>query len=151
MANFSLTLTPIYGSYPAVVTFTLSGLPSGASATFSPSTVSVAAGPQTVALAIQTSTVASNGSVPSRREATPLTLALLLLPIAGARRWRRSERKMARYVTLALLLGVTVAGSAGLSGCVGNGSGSTQQNYTVTVTASAGTVQHVTTVTLTVQ
>ncbi len=146
-ANFSLALAPTYGAYPGVITFTASGLPPGATATFSPSSIAVAAGPQTLTLTIQTSAVSAKTSVPLHRGTIPLTLALFLLPIAGARSWRT------RHITLVLLLGLSVVGSAGLSGCSSGGSSQpASQNYTIAVTAnSGGTSQHVANLTLTVQ
>jgi hypothetical protein len=88
----------------------------------------------------------------SRDGHTPWSLALLLLPLAGARRLRRSSQRLRR---LLLAVGFLFAGAAlaGLSGCGSSASSVQQQpqNYTITVTAASGAVQHMSTVTLNVQ
>jgi formate hydrogenlyase subunit 3/multisubunit Na+/H+ antiporter MnhD subunit len=82
----------------------------------------------------------------------PFSLAtLLLLPFAG--RLRRRARKLSGICAMLLLLIGTAAGMTMLSGC-GSANGflsQPQQSYTVTVTATSGTLTHSTTVTLTVE
>ncbi len=72
-----------------------------------------------------------------------------LLPLAGMRRGRR---KLQRYGFLLLFAVLSFGVVTGLSGC-GSGGFFNQvaQTYNVTVTGSSGTVQHSTTVALTVQ
>ena len=96
-------------------------------------------------LTIQTANVASLHGAPSiGGKLAPLSLALLLLPLAGRRR-----RRFARLLALLFLLGGVVA-TATLTGCGGR-SLPPPQSYDVTITASAGNLLHSTTVTVEVQ
>ena len=142
-ATYSFQVAPASGVYPANVTFTATGLPTGATATFSPATILASGGPQTVIVNIQTAsaTAAIRRPSESNRLGT-IALGLLLLPFAGARRLRRSARRLARIGCLLLLLAAGAAVTAGLTGCgSGNGffSGEAQRAYTVTLTATSGT------------
>ena len=82
-----------------------------------------------------------------------ITLSLLLLPLAGARRLRRSGRRIRRVLCIVLLLSAGAAVAIGITGCgSGNGFfGEAQKNYTVMLTATSGTVQHAAVVTLNLQ
>jgi hypothetical protein len=86
------------------------------------------------------------------RRLVPFALALLLLPFAG--RMRRTRNRLGRMIIVLLLMGAGIAATMSLSGCAATGNsyfGQPQQNYTVTVTGTAGTLSHSTTVTLTVE
>jgi hypothetical protein len=80
----------------------------------------------------------------------PLSLALLLLPFAGL--LRKSGKRLSRLFTVLLLLGAGAA-LAGLNGCGTDAGffGHAQKTYTVTVTATMGTVSHTSNVTITVE
>ncbi len=146
--SFLFTISPIYGSYPTAVTFTVTGLPPGATYTTSPATLAANAGPQAFTVSIQTASMAaaSDRSLVNGSRKT-LVLALLLLPFAGVRRLRRSGR-----LTVLLLAIAGFAGTAGLMGCgASNGFSGQTKSYTVTVTATAGTVQHTSIITLNLQ
>ncbi len=86
-ANFNLILTPVGGStFPAAITFTATGLPSGATATFSPSTVNAGSGLTNVTFAVQTQSESPAAAMlhkparkPDRRPALPA------LPASGSR------------------------------------------------------------------
>jgi hypothetical protein len=76
---------------------------------------------------------------------------LLLLPLAGARRLRRSSQRLQKLLLAAVFLFAGVA-LAGLTGCGAGPSAAPQsQNYSITVTAASGAVQHTSIVTLNVQ
>ncbi|MGA8938618.1 MAG: Ig-like domain repeat protein [Acidobacteriaceae bacterium] len=132
---YNLQVSPVYTIYPAVVTFSAAGLPQGATASFSPSTVAADGGTQNVTMTVQTAspTTAENLLIPG----TSLTLAFLLLPLLGVRKVRR--RWMPLLIAVIALTGITA-----LSGCgTANGfNGQEVENYTVAVTATSGTVQH---------
>jgi hypothetical protein len=143
--KFTYALTPTSGAYPGPVTFTVRGLPSGATYTLSPNTVAANAGPQQVTLTIQTP--ATTAGISMRNQGW--SLALMLLPFAGARRLRSTSKRLAR--TLYIMLAVCIC--IGITGC-GSGNGFLAQgarDYAVTITASSGTISHSSTVNLNVQ
>jgi N-acetylneuraminic acid mutarotase len=159
VANFSLVATPIGSStFPAAISLTASGLPAGATATFTPNGIAAGLGTTNISLSIQTSS-ASAAIVPGKSN-WPVVLCLLFLPLAGIRRWRScgDQLQMSRrfLAGICLIAGITIAIS-GCSGSVaqnnsGSGSGTSKPTpYNITVTAASGSVHQTTTVTVTVQ
>ncbi|WP_420236363.1 beta strand repeat-containing protein [Telmatobacter bradus] len=144
--SYSFSISPNSGSYAGTVTFTASGLPTGATVAFSPATISATAGAQTVTMTIQTA-AATAQLTESGRKLAPLVLALLLFPLLGAKKMRRQGRYWLCFV---ILLG-GIAASAALTGCGGSYFAHSAKDYTVTVTATGGGLQHSFTVTLNVQ
>jgi uncharacterized repeat protein (TIGR03803 family) len=140
-ATYALTLAPSgVPTIPVGVTFSASGLPSGASATFSPNLVTSGAGSTSVTMNIDTG--GSSAQIRSGKMTWVLAFCVLLVPLAGT---RRSRKQLARRVNgttylLAVLLLCTLFGT--LVGCgklgalVGNAPSS--QTYTVTITATGG-------------
>jgi hypothetical protein len=152
-AKYTFQVSPTEGSYPSAISFSATGLPAGATASFSPSTIAANGGAQTVTMTIQTpppSTTAKNSN-PLGGGETTLALAFLLCPLLGVRRVRKNL--LARGMVMVLLLAVGFAGMASLTGCgTGTGfNGQTAANYTITVTATSGGVQHSFDVNLNVQ
>jgi len=142
VATFTFQIAPLYGTYPDNVSFTLSGLPAGATAAFSPSTLNANSGSTTVTLTLQTSTQVATGRLsPSL---APFAFAFLLLPLAGTRRIRNLG---SRIGTLTVILVGALALTA-LSGC--GSSQPTSHDYPLTITATSGATQHTSSVTLTV-
>jgi hypothetical protein len=150
-ATIAVQVAPTSGSYPGVVTLTATGLPAGATATFTPATIAANGGPTPVNLSVQTQSLVNMGRTGS--EVSSIAMGLLLLPLAGARRLRRSGRAAGRYLFLAVVLLAGVAATAGLTGCgSGNGFfGHAPATYNVTITATSGTIQHSVNATLNVQ
>jgi hypothetical protein len=152
VADYSFALAPTQGAYPGAVTFTVAGLPAGASATFSPASLTASSGPQTVVLNVQSTVLtARQDALPLRLPA--LALGMLLLPLAGARRLRRSATRMKGY-GLALLLALAgFALAASLTGCGATTGffGQSPKSYPLVVTATSGNMQHNATVTLTIE
>jgi CSLREA domain-containing protein len=145
-ATYNFALAPLYGSYLGPVSFRVTGLPAGATASFTPSTVAVGGGATPVVMMVQTaSAIAQNHNIPFDRG---IVLALLFLPFAAKRSVR--EKLKGRMLLLVLLMtGLT----ATLTGC-GSQNGfllQSPQTETLTVTATSGTLQHSQTVTLIVQ
>jgi hypothetical protein len=171
---YTFTVTPPTGStFPANIVLTASGLPAGATYSFSPASITAGEGSTTVTLTIvlpQTNAgtrqvavrpsiqLATNSGGKSGgkggsvvRRLAPFTLALILLPFAG--RLRRAGSRLRRTVSLLLFMLAGMGAITGLSGC-GSGTGFFAQPpeaYTVTVTATSGALSHSFTFTLTVE
>ena len=148
--TYQLTVDPMYGAYAGAVNFAASGLPAGATATFSPSTLAANAGKETVTMTIHTSVTSAALQEPAfgRRLGT-MALAFLLLPLFGARSLRRQGRRLSGFICLLLLALAGTAATATLTGCGAQYHDvNPQQSYTLTVTATSGSVQHASTVTL---
>ena len=154
-ATYPLMVAPSSGisTIPLAVSFTASGLPGGATATFSPNPVPAGAASATVTLTIQTSS--SSARIDSARTVWSLAWCVLIVPLAGmprsrSRIWRRVNG--ARYLFGLLLLCVL---SGALAGCgqLGTlvGGEPSSHTYTVTITAAGGGTTATTTVLLKVR
>ncbi|HEX4156375.1 MAG TPA: Ig-like domain repeat protein [Acidobacteriaceae bacterium] len=155
-ATFNLLVEPIGGQTLAGdVTLSLSGLPSGASAVFAPTTVAAGSGSTPVTLTVTAPSQyippsqlpTHSGSAPRSRDALAL-FALLLLP-AGALARRRKH--LARLLILLIGLG---AAATSLTGCLSDTTGyygQPPETYTLTVSGTSGTLVHSVQVTLTVE
>jgi hypothetical protein len=150
-APYTVQVAPTNSVYPGVVTFTATGLPPGTTVTFTPTTVAANAGPAPVNLSVQTASIAAMNKL--ERNATSIALGLLLLPLAGARRMRRSGRAAGRYIFMMLVLFAGIAATAGLTGCGSHNGffGHAPQTYNITITATSGNIQHSVNATLNVQ
>jgi hypothetical protein len=140
----SVMVTP-QNSFASPVTFSCTGLPSGATCSFSPATVTPVGGTAMTTLTVTTTTTTAN----LRRNSSPLfpgsTLAVALCLLG----WKKR-----RVLPLMLLALVTL----GLSICTGCGVGLTPTSQaakatvsTVTVIATSGSIQPTASFTLTVQ
>jgi len=147
-APYTVQVAPTNVNYPGTVTFSATGLPAGATISFSPATVAANGGITPSNVTVQTApqkTALNTGSVGS------FALALLMLPFATSRRIRKSSR---RYFYLLIVLLGGVAATTGLTGCGYNGNGffgEAPQTYNITITATSGTIQHSVHVKLNVQ
>jgi hypothetical protein len=158
-ATYAFNLSPASGPFPYPITLSATGLPPGATVTFTPPVITLGASPTSFTMTIQTA--ATSAVLPRSRyfgfgySDGTIALGLLLLPFS--RRFRRKAHGM-RPLTLSVALILSFAAVSGLAGC-GSGSGffgQVQQSYTISVTGTAtgaagATLQHSTTVTLTVQ
>jgi hypothetical protein len=149
VATYQVTINPLYGNYPGPVNFTASGLPSGASITFSPSTIALDSGKQLVTVTVHTPALAMQVTPSIGRKLAPLTFALFLIPLLGVRRMRRQGRRLSRLAMLILLLGCTFAGAMVTTGC-GGFIKSVEHDYSISITATSGNMQHNAPVTLVV-
>jgi hypothetical protein len=163
-ATYPLTVVPTAGiSFPAPILLTIAGLPPGATALITPTpwtqltSTSWSFPAQTplgpLSLAIQLPSAVARLDPWSRfgRELPAMAFALMLLPFAG--RLRALRRRLAGTISLLLLAVAGLGAMAALSGC-GATSGlfaDQAKTYTVTVTATSGTLSHATSLTLTVK
>jgi hypothetical protein len=134
---------------PGSVSLSVTGLPTGATAAFSPSTISAGAATTNVILVVTVPVQSTAQSLPSplRGGALPVAFALILLPFAG--KWRKAARRMNSMTWIAILGLCSIGMVAGLTGCGGSGSSkSSAQTYSLTVTATSGSLSHTTTATL---
>jgi hypothetical protein len=168
-AVFNFTVTPTGATtFPANIVLSVSGLPQGATYTFSPATLTAGESATPVTLTINLPTTESaaaalhpdirltpnhqstaSGNFASRM--APFALALILLPFAG--RLRKAGKRMGRMLSVILLMVAGLAAVAGISGCGGSSGFFAQQqkSYTVTVTGTAGALSHSATVNLIVE
>jgi hypothetical protein len=152
-ASYSLTVAPVgVSTVPAAISLSATGLPSGATATFSPTTVASGSGSTTVSMTVQTSASARmEGIRLFGKGALPLMLSLLVLPFA--RRTRLLSHRLRKLLSLAVLFIAGVLIATGITSC--GGSSNTQQSqpqtYTVTVAGASGSLSHSATVTLVVE
>jgi hypothetical protein len=102
-------------------------------------------------MTVKTSTTASNEQPSSPFERVPLALGLLL-PLLGTKAVRRRLRQIPPSLGVALFAVLTLAAMAGLSGCSGAGLFAARKvPYSITVTATEGTVQRTVEVPLEIQ
>jgi Bacterial Ig-like domain (group 3)/FG-GAP-like repeat len=126
-----------------------SGLPAGATATFSPATLPAGGSMTNIAMMVVTAGTASSVPPPSPFGRLPLALGLLL-PLFAARRVRRRLRPP--LLAVVLFAALSLAAVAGLSGCSGAGLFAARKvPYSITVTATEGTVQRTVEVPLAIQ
>jgi hypothetical protein len=159
-ANFTIATATVGGAFPGAVTFTASGLPIGASATFNPASVS--AGTSTSMTVTTTARTLSQIKTPPYKPTTPLrplwlisfVMLLALTTISLAKFGKQATRRLIPIAAFAVLL-ISVGYISGCSGGgfprVGSNTSTPAGTYTVTVTGTSGTDVHTTTVTLVVQ
>jgi hypothetical protein len=150
-AVYTLAIAPAGGStFGEAITFAVTGLPPGATAVFSPTTIAAGAGATDVTLTVS---LPSQSALQPERSPfgggrLPIALGLILLPFAG--RIKRASRRLNRVTRLCVLGLASLALVAGLTACGGKPAQS-PESYTLTITATSGSLSHSTTVGLTVQ
>jgi hypothetical protein len=155
-ATFAFLLTPgSSATFGANVSFAVAGGPAGATSTFNPASIAAGSGPTTVTLTMtMPATAAVERHAEAARRLGPMALGILLLPFFLGR-LRRCGTRMATPVCL-LLITAGVGAVSGFIGCGGSNSPVTPpaapsaQSYTVTVTATSGSVSKSTTLQVTV-
>jgi hypothetical protein len=146
-ASYNFQVSPTSGTYAGTVSFTVTGLPAGATAVFSPSTIAVDGGAQPMTMTVQTAAAtASNNTL---FKSTAVALSFLLVPLFGLSR----RKRLARLLCISLLVLSGGAAASLLSGCgATNGFFSQgQQSYLITVTATSGSATQISVVTLIVE
>ena len=138
-------------NFPSGVAFSTTGLPAGATATFTPSTVAAGSPSTNVNLAIKLGQqiVRNHSANPlGRGVALAMVGGMFLLPFGG--KMRRSRGRAGRFICLLILALTAICATVGLTGCGGTRTGYFGQqptNFTVTLTATSGPLSHSTTVT----
>jgi hypothetical protein len=145
-ATYTITVDSVGGAFNNPIDLTVTGLPAGATAVFSPNSITPGNGSTTSTLTVQ---APNTQLAQSRSDIWPLaTPALALLILFPFRRWR----KVWSGRLVLLLAGLASLGAAAaLTGCGGGFTLNVSQNYTLTVTGTSGSETHSTTVQLTVQ
>ncbi len=140
----SFNVAPLYGVYPGPVSFSVSGLPPGATYTITPTSIPANGGAQTVTVTIQTKAATAKNILPAHGAPIAFALFVPLLALGTLRRRRR-------WLGALVLVAGFFAGSA-VVGCganTGNGLfGQAPQTYPVVITVTSGTMQHAINVTL---
>jgi hypothetical protein len=138
--TYTFHVSPIGGMYPGTVQFTVNGLhgPVLATYTFSPNTLAMMGGPSDITLTVSTRKLAEMDR-PDLSKLSPIALGLFLIPLAATRRFRKSGRKLARAVSLSVLLLLTLGGIASLTGC---GSGYAAKDDPIVVIATSNGITH---------
>jgi len=136
----TISIVPV-GGFNSQVSFGCSGLPAGATCAFSPNTVTPSSGPASTTLSISTASLFSEAARP--KKPGPLLPGSVLAAALGLFGWKKRRR-----VLLMLLLVVSAVGVLTLNGCGGGTLISGSSQSTVTVTATSGSLQHTTTISL---
>jgi hypothetical protein len=154
----SIAITPENG-FNSAVTLSCSGLPAGATCSFSPATVTPSGGMMSVTMTLNMPT-AHASSTPAHQSKPLLAFTLPFFGIAfGSLIIGGKTKKTAFWVVLLLVLalGAVSIGCGSGGGKAGTSAAATQTNppagsgssYTITVNAAAGAIQHSTTLTVT--
>lgn len=162
-ATYTLNFNPdpVGSNFANAVTYTCSatGFPNLSNCTFSPTSIAAGAGPTPVTLSIQTTAPIASLNPPAGpwKPSGPLFAFWLSLPAMGIVAMGAGSRTKKRWLAIlgGGLLVLMMLGA--LSACGGGGGGHQSQpgttlgTYTVTVSATSGTLTHTRTVMLTVQ
>jgi hypothetical protein len=119
-ASFSLMASPGAGAtFPDTILFSISGLPPGATATFSPATIAAGSQATAVMLSIQTNSNQArlNQNPFSSKTSAPVSMGFLLLPLLGLKPVRKRFRQISHFSAMAVAVVSLGALLMGLSGC----------------------------------
>jgi hypothetical protein len=151
---YTLHVMPqVANTFLYTVGFAASGLPAGATYTFSPANLAPGGTTANITMTVETATAALNTRSLSPFLRLPIALGLLL-PLFGVNAVRRRTRKIPPLLAVTLLVAVSLAAAASLGGCSGAGAGlfaARKVAYSISVTATEGTVQRSTQVPLGIQ
>ncbi|MFZ1134512.1 MAG: SBBP repeat-containing protein, partial [Candidatus Korobacteraceae bacterium] len=153
-AQYTIIVASMNGAFNNAVTLSASGLPAGATATFSPGSVTPGSGSANSTMTVQTAAAIAGLRSPGERplgrmpwiSLTSIAFVAGGVFVVGCRNPKLDRR---RILMLTAVLGLM---ASGLSACGGGSPGTkTAQTYTITVTGTNGNVQNTSVVTLVVQ
>jgi hypothetical protein len=161
-ANYSLMIVPANATTSSPVTFTASGVPANAMATFAPSgTIPAGSGTTTVMMTV--TTTAHSAAAPVEPPRTPwptwpslawAALAILSMALGLQMGRKRGQRFAHQFLLAALLLIaaglISCGGSSGSTETINPATGTPAGTYPIVVTATSGSGSLSTTVTLVV-
>jgi hypothetical protein len=161
VASYTFPLSPVVTpTFLYDVKLTATGLPPGATYTFSPATIPAGSATLPVTLTVQTAkgTVSLSppphgGSQNSSRGLTALAFCLIL-PLFGLQRVRRRLTAIPKPLAVVLVATASLWATLALSGCGAGGffgKTATSGSYTITVTATSADLVRTSTVQLTIQ
>ncbi len=150
--TYQVSVAALNGGFGSPVNLTVTGLPSGSSASFSPATVTPGTGTATATLTVQTSSTQSASLRSSRQTPTrslwAISLGALLMPLLG---FRKLRKQLSSFSMALLLTTLSAAAMLTISGCSAPtfvNQPINQRTYTLTITGASGSLQHSTNVTL---
>jgi hypothetical protein len=153
--QYTITVTPVNGTFNDPITLSASGMPAGATATFSPVSITPGGNSATSILTVQTALSMSmnrpGGAPQGRIPWGPLSSSAFVAGSVFMTTRKNRARAAKGMLILVALLSLMVSG---MVACGGNAPAShkTQaQNYSIMVTGASGSMQHTTSVSLTVQ
>jgi len=165
-ATFSIVTAPVGGPFPNPVTFQATGLPEGATAIFSPSSVTPGTSTtMTITTTARTVTALTPPFLPKSprtpeapTQFPPWPAAVSLAMLLAAATLTTLKPNLARRLVPVALRVLVIVCAGYLAGCAGSGfprlpviNGTPAGTYTITVTGTSGTDAHSTTVMLVVQ
>ncbi len=151
-ANYAINLASSGSTFTDAVVLSVSGLPAGATATFTPASVTPGTDGVSSAMSVQTAIPSAAqqarqtpGKSPWPTTAAIISTALLILPF----------RKRKRLASLLTCMGLAILALTSLTACGGGFAlpkpPQPPATYTLTVTGTSGSIQHSTTVQITVR
>jgi Abnormal spindle-like microcephaly-assoc'd, ASPM-SPD-2-Hydin/Beta-propeller repeat len=158
-ANYTLTVSPLGGSFSSAVKLTCSGLPAQTSCSLSPTTVTPGASTASTTLSIAT-TASTAQAPPLRQSRGTLIYAVwfqlhafgllgIMLIVSKAATRKQQTFNLTALLTMALILMTACAGGTGIA--PPPQTGTAPGTYAITVTGTSANLQHSLPVTLTVQ
>jgi hypothetical protein len=145
-ATYSINISPTGATtFADNVTYTLTGAPSGWTATFNPTSIAAGSGDTTVTLILKDG---GSASLFNAGSVYPIALGMLLLPFSG--RLRRISKRWSQMACLLLLVAGGAAIVTATTGCGGSSTpGAT--TYAMTLKATSGSLSQSTTLNLTIK
>ncbi len=152
-ATYTLTISPLGGSFSSAISLSCGTLPTASTCTFSPT--SVTPGSNSVTATLKIATTGTSAAMAAQNQVQlavwlPLQgFGIFGIVLLSSRRWKKNFMTL---LALAILAGILVLTSACAGGTgIAPQPGTTPGTYTITVTGTSGTLQHTLPLTLTVQ